>query len=344
MRNLATFGKLFYSTESRDAWVSGYDADWEAIYKVYTPEYGLSETKGLPERSWLLRYGFDRTLAKIADQVAAVRNYLVPPWRNLPFGLSAVLSGAKDGPAPSDAQLPREDARLLFGVGAWLALLGTLLALRRRSALIRLLTLAFAPYTLFLVLYWHADEPRYFVALMPWIALLAAVAIWSIYDRFAHAGGRWAPVGLVLALVLALGVVSPSWPAIEQKIEEWHRADSDRVTYDWLEQHTEPDAVVMTRVPWQLNWHSDRSALMIPYTTKRVKFLQLARYYRARYLVFDVGTRPDTKFVQPFLQKMVDDRTLGFEVAYTSPVLYDKNPTIVYKFPADYGGVPELRP
>ena len=227
-RNMATFGKLFYSTESRDAWVSGYDADWEAIYKVYTPEYGLSETKGLPERSWLLRYGFDRTLAKIADQVAAVRNYLVPPWRNLPLGLSAVVSGTKDGPAPSDSPLPREDARLLFGVGAWLALLGTLLALRQRAALIRLLMLAFAPYTLFLVLYWHADEPRYFVALMPWIALLAAVAIWSIYDRFARAGGRWAPVGLVLALVLVLGVISPSWPVIGQKIIEWHYADGDR--------------------------------------------------------------------------------------------------------------------
>ncbi|MBC8160462.1 MAG: glycosyltransferase family 39 protein [Roseiflexaceae bacterium] len=331
-RNDQVYGSLVYSTESLDAWVLEYSGDWEDLYAVYTPEYGLSETQGLPERSWILRWGFDRVIAKIGVQVKFVRDYLAPAWTGLPFGLSDVLSG-------------HEHLRMLFVTGSWLSFIGLMIALRQRPALVGLILLAFAPYTLFLITYWHANEERYFVALIPWLALLAALALWWLYDRLANiAGGRFAPIGLLLTLVLGWQVVAPSLPKMGQKIEEWQRADSDRLAYTWLRENTVPDAAVMTRVPWQLNWHTERPALMIPKTIDRVRLFQLARYYGVDYLIMDVGKRPDTTQVQPFLDSLVEDSSNGFELVYESPLLYGDRPTVIYRFPADYGNVPELRP
>ena len=325
------YGSLVYSTESRDAWVWGYAPREFYIYQIYTPEGGLSETQGLPDRSWILRWGFDRTLAKVERQVEAVRDYLAPVWVGLPNNLSDIVSG-------------RDEKRLFFEVGAWLSFLGALIVLRRRCALVGLIVLAFLPYTLFLVAYWHADEERYFVALMPWLALFAALAIWCVHDQVARlAGGRFAPFALLLALVLAGSVVGPSIPIMQQKIVEWHYADSDRLAYAWLRTNTAPDAAVMTRVPWQLNWHSERPALMIPATKDRTRLLQLARYYGVRYLSFDVGQRPD-QATQQMIKQMVTDPALGFHEEYRSPILFGDVPTLIYRFPDNYGNVPELRP
>ncbi|HEU4328535.1 MAG TPA: glycosyltransferase family 39 protein [Roseiflexaceae bacterium] len=284
-RNMATFGALFHSTESYDAWVLSY-TDWEDIYKVYTPEQGLSETGGLPDRSWILRWGFDRALFKLETQVRAVRDYLAPPWRNLPLDLSDWIAG-------------RDSRALLAGAGSWLGLLGLLGLARRRPKLFGLLLLAFGPYTLFLITYWHADEQRYFVVAMPWLALLAAAALWRIYDRAAAIGGGvWAPAALSLVAAALLAVTQPSWPAIADKVANEpaiHAADLD--AYAWLRANARPDEVVMTRNPWQFNWAAERPALMVPNTASEDTFLKLARHYRARYLVRDTVQNPSPEAI-----------------------------------------------
>jgi hypothetical protein len=336
-RNLATFGKLYYSTEGHDAWVLEY-TKWDHIYEVYTTEGQLSAL-GVPDRSWVLRWGFDRALRKIERQGLAARDYLAPAWPGLPAAL-APLSGRAD-----------KDVRLLFDMGAWLALLGGLAAIGRRPRLITLLLAAFVPYALFLILYWHANEERYFVVLMPWLALLAAYALWRGYDRIAALGdGRWAPLGLALALAAAALVVAPSWPKIDEKVRlepQLYSADLD--VYGWLGSHTPRDAVMMTRNPWQLNWHSQRPALMIPYTTDRVQFLRLARYYGARYLVLDSLQRPEPE-VQSMLEAMLADPQLGFDEVYRTPVYVAQYngarwelQDVVYRIPDDYGGVAPIR-
>ncbi|MFL5800713.1 MAG: hypothetical protein ACJ8CR_03125 [Roseiflexaceae bacterium] len=336
VRNTELFGAPFYSTESRDAWVQGYGQDWE-IYKVYTPEADLSETGGLPDATWVLRWGFDRTLRKIGDQMMAVRDYLLPPWRGLPLDLGETLFGRPD------------KTPLLFGMGAWL-LLGALGALRARLRLLSLLLAAFLPYAAFLVLYWHADEERYFVMLMPWLALLAAYALWRGYDRIAAIGdGRWAPIGLALTITALVLIVTPSWPIISEKVRaEPQRYAADIEAYTWLGQwaraHQEADAVVMTRNPWQFNWHSRLPALMVPHTTSPETFLRLARYYQARYLVIDSLQRPPDE-VRAMLDALIKNETL--ELLYTTPVHQALNSqgqsitmtTEIYRFPANYGGV-----
>lgn len=335
VRNYALFGKPFYSTESHDAWVLGY-GDWEDIYKVYTTQDGLS-VDGVPDRSWVLRWGFDVTLLKLATQARAVRNYLLPPWLDQSRALSDPESQKK---------------ALLFGLGAWLALLGMLGALRSRRRLLALLSLAFGPYTLFLVGYWHADEERYFLMIMPWLALLAGYALWRGYDRVAAIGDRrWAPAGLTLALTVLFLIGQPSWPYNAKKVREepaLYQADTD--AYRWLRDNTAPADVAMTRLPWQLNWVSQRPALMVPNTADRAVFLALARHYHVRYLVRDTFAQPSAA-ARELIDGLIEDDELGFELVYETPpypAIVEGTPadlvTRVYRLPADYGGVAASRP
>lgn len=335
VRNYALFGKPFYSTESHDAWVLGY-GDWEDIYKVYTTQDGLS-VEGVPDRSWVLRWGFDVTLLKLATQARAVRNYLLPPWLDQSRALSDPESQKK---------------ALLFGLGAWLALLGMLGALRSRRRLLALLSLAFGPYTLFLVGYWHADEERYFLMIMPWLALLAGYALWRGYDRVAAIGDRrWAPAGLTLALTVLFLIGQPSWPYNAKKVREepaLYQADTD--AYRWLRDNTAPADVAMTRLPWQLNWVSQRPALMVPNTADRAVFLALARHYHVRYLVRDTFAQPSAA-ARELIDGLIEDDELGFELVYETPpypAIVEGTPadlvTRVYRLPADYGGVAASRP
>jgi hypothetical protein len=333
-RNLATFGRLYYSTEGHDAWVLGY-TDWDNIYGIYAPELG---GPGAPDRSWLLRWGFDRTIAKVGAQAEAVRDYLAPGWQGLPEAL-APAAGRAD-----------KDTRLLFDVGAWLALIGACGLLGARPRLAGLLLAAYLPYVLFLVLYWHADEERYFVTAMPWLALLAAYALWRSYDRVAAIGdGRWAPLGLAMAAVAVVLIVQPSWPKIAEKVRgepQLYAADLD--AYAWLRSSTPAGSVMMTRNPWQLNWHAERPAVMIPFTTDEQALLRLARHYRARYLVLDSLQRPDPQ-VRELIARMLEDPRLGFREVYHTPIYvadYDgvrrELSAEVFAFPDDYGGAPPI--
>jgi hypothetical protein len=340
-RNMVLFRTPFYSTESHDAWVLGY-GEWEDIYKVFTTQAGLGTT-GVPDRSWILRWGFDRTQQKIVAQIRAIRDYLVPPWKDLPLNLSDQLSGPY-----SDPLRDPKDPRMLFAMGAWLALLGAIGALRSRRQLVGLLLAAFVPYALFLILYWHADEERYFVMLLPWLALLASFAIWRGYDRVAAIGdGRWAPVGLAMVVTALVLVIRPSWPDIAQKVRvEPKLVAADIEAYSWLRANSQPDDVVMTRLPWQFNWQTERPALMIPNTADPQVFLRIARYYNVRYLVLDSAQRPNSD-VRAMIDELIEDPQIGFEKQYeATSVVAGRAPitTEVYSFPQSYGGAAALQP
>lgn len=335
VRNVWLFGTPFYSTESRDAWVIEYTTVWDMIYKVYVPSVDPT-VDGPPDRSWVLRWGFDRSWLKLVHQVEALREYMLPPWVGLPLNLGNVSIG-KVNLAP-----------LLFDMGAWLAGIGVLGALWARHRLVALLLASFGPYVLFLLTYWHANEERYFVMVMPWLALLASFALWQGYDYIARIGrGRWTPVALALVLASSVLVVQPSWPRIAEKITlEPQLYTADLAAYTWLRDHSAKGDVAMTRNPWQLNWQSERPALMIPYTTDRQVFLRLARHYQVRYLVLDSLQRPRLD-VRQMLDALLSDPSIGFERVYsTSAMTTSKGEmtTSIYRFPANYGGVAELRP
>jgi hypothetical protein len=304
VRNLQTFdGKLFYSTESHDAWVIDYTPDWDYIYNVYTPEPPLNGP-GVPDRSWLLRWGFDRTLRKFEVQWERVRNLLLPVWEN-----GALTLATK----PED----RSDT-LLHTMGGWLALLALPLALRRRARLLSLLLVAFGPYLVFLIYYWHIEE-RYLPLLIPWLALFGMGLLWATHDRLARLqGGRWAGLALALVVAVLAATVQPSRQQIAEKVRDepvlW---GPDLEAYQWL-RTLPPDTVVMARGPWQLNFYSEQPALMIPNTSDVDELLYIASYYRARYLV--VETRQNAgPYARAVLRQLTIDKENGEACRPTPP-------------------------
>ncbi|WP_026370455.1 glycosyltransferase family 39 protein [Kallotenue papyrolyticum] len=269
VRNLQVFGRPFFSTEAYDAWVlyfRGTRAEaWEEIYRVYAPELG---GPGLPDRSWILRWGWDLTLGKIAQQVRDAWDFLLPPRGEL---LGVNRSGI---------------------AATWLMLLGLVTLRPRQRRLIGLVGVALLLYTAFLILYWHThDEPRYFVPFVPWLTLLAAWGACWLFDRIAALhGGRWAALGGLL-LTLALGsTLQTHWRQIDAFLDPdsgdyWGRVwEGDLQAYAWLREHTPPEAVVMTRVPWQLHFHAERPAVMIP-NADGATIMRVAQYYGVDYLV-----------------------------------------------------------
>ena len=326
VRNMLLFGQPVYSTESHDAWVLGYQGTsgdaWAEIYRVFTPELG---GPGTPNRSWVLRWGFDQTVAKFQTQIKELRDYLMPVWRELPNSV-AWLFGAN------------ARKNLISDLGAWLALLGLLGALRFRRRLLGLLTLTFAPYIGFMLTYWRADEHRYWVMLVPWLTMFAAWMLWAGYDKLAAIGDRrWAPLGLILVLLASTGIVGFSRPDIANKVQNepsiWA---PDLAAYAWLDANLPPDAVVMTRIPWQFNWHTQHPALMIPNTGDRALLLKLAQHYGATYLVLENQQRVKGdagRLLAPLLNhaNQVGQVIDGFTLVYASPTADFR--AFIYRFP-----------
>ncbi len=243
------FGRPFFSTEAWDAWIIYFrgtrQVAWEDIYRVYVPELG---GPGIPDRSWILRWGWDLTLGKIAQQAWDAWAFFAPVK-----GHAAELWHRRRGADLADAR-------------------GRVPAGRRQRRLLGMLLAALVPYTIFLIVYWHThDEPRYFVTFVPWMALLAAAGSCRIFDRLATlANGRWAALA-GLALLIALGAgITPAWREIDAYLSRGNPRyygrlwDRNLDAWDWLRQNTPSGTVIMTRVPWQLNYYADRPALMMP--------------------------------------------------------------------------------
>ena len=323
VRNLQVFGKPFFSTEAFDAWVLYFrgtrEEAWEDIYKVYAPELG---GPGVPDRSWILRWGYDLTLNKIGQQIRQTFKFFAPPT-----------------------------GELLGIAGTWLMLLGLLTLRRRQRRLVGLVGTALILYTAFLCLYWHTyGEPRYFVPFVPWLALLAAWGTCRLFDTVAAVGqGRWAGLGGLIACLALAAAVAPHWRAIDayldpQSARYWGKNwQADLEAYTWLRQHTAPDAVIMTRVPWQLNFHADRPAVMIP-NADGEQIMRIASYYGADYLLVNGSSTSQPERDGALKPLARGTPPPGWQLVHEVPDRYNGAPVRIYRFPPDYARVEETQP
>jgi hypothetical protein len=192
----------------------------------------------------------------------------------------------------------------------------------------------------FMLTYWRTNEERYWVMLIPWLALLGAWALWSGYDRLAAIGDRrWAPLGLILVAVAMSNVMGFSRADIANKVRNeptiWA---PDLAAYAWVTEHTAAGAALMTRIPWQANWHTSRPTLMIPNTDSRDLLLQIARRYGAKYLLLENQQRVKGdagRLLAPLLNQgnQVGDTIDGFELVYASPTADFR--AFVYRIPGN---------
>lgn len=335
--NMRLYGSPAHTTEQVDAWLLEY-TQWDAIYRVYAPD-GAIGTGDVPDRSWLLRWGFDGVSRKMYNQVVAVRNYLLPSFAALPAVLHPL------GAAP-------DATGLLDELWLWCALCGLFIWYSPAQVMLKRLVIAmFIPYWMFMVTYWHANEPRYWVVLVPWMALLAAATLVALIDRArVWFGARLlAPVVVGVVLCISVSVVG-TWQTIQQR----QRVDAqlvaaDRDMYDYLRQKTPLSAVAMTRVPWQLQWYAERPAVMIPADADAQTLLRIAKHYQVRYLVLDSLQRPNGA-TRSMIDRMLNDDTYGFVEVYRTPMYTVEDEgksftmqSVVYEFPVDYAGVATIR-
>jgi len=337
-RNMRLFGSPGYTTEQTDTWLLEY-TNWDAIYRVYAPDGNIG-SGDIPDRSWLLRWGFDGVALKLMHQVGAIRDYVMPsfgffPAQVHPLGAAETATG------------------LLADSALWFMLLGLVVWQSSLSGMLRrLLSIGFAPYVLFMVIYWHANEPRYWVPLLPWMAMFAAVGMIAVYDKARQwFNGRLNAVAL-LGLVVVVGLsVQPSVIYVQNRqAVDAQMIAADRDMYAFLRDKTPLSAVMMTRVPWQLNWYAERPAVMIPADSDAVTLLRLARHYQARYLVLDALQRPNAA-TRAMIATMIADPAIGMKEVYRTPE-YPVNDaagraytmqSVVYEFPSDYAGATPIR-
>jgi 4-amino-4-deoxy-L-arabinose transferase-like glycosyltransferase len=251
IRNLVTFGSPVHSTESLDAWVLKYDPQQptEGIYRVF---WG----RDLPHPRLLVGYGYDHFLAVEGHQ-------FVQLWVDITRG----------------ALLPR--------VLIPLALLGLVIGASRRSGFGLILAGAFVPYTLFVLLYWHY-EVRYFLVVVPWLLLFAAAGIEWVYDAlvtwFAGMWQRALPPILVALLLLAVFI--PAGRDIAVRADAQTGGNAIVAVSNWLAENTPSDAVIMTRNPWEVSWHSGRRTVMLPLGSLDDVYAVM-RQYHVTYLELD---------------------------------------------------------
>ncbi|HEX9988779.1 MAG TPA: hypothetical protein VGE45_09925 [Chloroflexia bacterium] len=238
IRNLLAFGTPFFSTEGLDAWILRYWPyyDWENIYKVYI------SSSDPPHPRWIVggKFGYQNLFDAISINFRWV-------WQK----------GVISDPDQPD-----------FVIGL-VPLLGAVVGLsaltRRVGSLFGMVGLSTGLYALFVLLYWHF-EGRYFQVLMPWLYMLLAWGIFWLWDRLRETlregiGRRW---GLLLLPLAVAGFLLPPVSMILDQAEREVPPTGFVSTMEWLRQNSAEQDVVMTRDPWELNWHTGRKAVMIP--------------------------------------------------------------------------------
>jgi hypothetical protein len=182
------------------------------------------------------------------------------------------------------------------------ALVGLAASTRRVAGLFGMVGLCVLLYGLFVLTYWHY-EGRYFQAAVPWLYMLLAWGLFWTWDRLRAAlndglGRRW---GLLLLPLLAAMLLWPSLDMIGQQIESDVQPTGTVRGMQWLRDHTTPQDVIMTRDPWELNWYTERPAVMIP-NEDLATIEKVARQYGVTYLQLDgIDTRqcPDDPAAPP---------------------------------------------
>ncbi len=122
-----------------------------------------------------------------------------------------------------------------------------------------------------------------FSCCVPWLLLYAAAGlVWLADALIARAGAVGRIAGPVVALALTLAVLAPGFADITAEARAQTGGNETVEIARWIADNTPPDAVVMTRNPWEISWHSGRRAVMLPLGTTDEIYAVMRQYQRDR--------------------------------------------------------------
>jgi hypothetical protein len=99
----------------------------------------------------------------------------------------------------------------------------------------------------------------------------------------------------------------------------------------------------MTRVPWQLNFHADRPAVMIP-NADGEQIMRIASYYGADYLLVNGSSTSQPERDGALKPLARGTPPPGWQLVHEVPDRYNGAPVRIYRFPPDDARVQETQP
>jgi len=170
---------------------------------------------------------------------------------------------------------------------------------------------------------------------LPFIVVLGTVALFELTQRLGYSRpiSRFAVIAVVIAVAIGQTIVSTN-PAGAFTEADRHRAYTCRILEHFAQENLlEPDAVVLSNVPWHTAWYLDRPSIWLPpdyedlmrirmQTDEKITFAFLAGYalnesdpsYEIWERGFREGRMPDSFGLTPFLSTIFS----RWEHVYTS--------------------------
>lgn len=162
--------------------------------------------------------------------------------------------------------------------------------------------------------YWHY-ESRYYASFIPLANMLAVYALFVFVEKFSN------PSKVIIIVILALITFLPSIKSIYLGLGK-KPIDPSLRAYEWIRDNTPKEAVIYGLGPWELHYHSERAALMIPYNGFG-DILYMAKKHQVNYLVLE--------FLKEIKRPALEDLYTGKETEVFSRIYQDPEKVLIYK-------------
>ena len=181
-------------------------------------------------------------------------------------------------------------------------------------------SLFFPPIIFFLIFsavmtfYWHY-ESRYYASFIPLANMLAVYALFFFLEKITNSSK------VIIVVILALITFLPSVKAIYLGLQP-KPIDPSLKAYEWIRDNTPKESVIYGLGPWELHYHSERAALMIPYNGFG-DILYMAKKHQVNYLVLE--------FLKEIKRPVLEDLYTGKETPVFSRVYQDPEKVLIYR-------------
>jgi len=180
-------------------------------------------------------------------------------------------------------------------------------------------------YLLFLIFVWHY-ETRYFIIFFPFVCFLASLCIFRNIKQFFSNHLNW----IIFISLIILIVVFPFLNYYYFTLKENKYETAILESYDWMKENIQEDAVIMTRNPWELTFHTGIKSIVIPYTDYK-ETMKLVEKYDVSYIDLSFTDeisksvhQQNTELIirQQILELYLGNDTEDFELVYENDLVY----------------------
>jgi 4-amino-4-deoxy-L-arabinose transferase-like glycosyltransferase len=163
-------------------------------------------------------------------------------------------------------------------------------------------------YALFFGFVYHYED-RYFFFIFPYVAILGVAVIFEGLDRIE----KLTPVNYFLKTLPVIILIfwcmyhfsSICWTHF-RGIEKGYKEIIE--VGKWISENSPPDSIVMSRIPWEMSWHSDRDGIIFP-DSGIEGIINIAKKYRVNYFVYNTDSYARPQLLNAIMSKRLQGVT-----------------------------------